>query len=156
MVKRIIGRNRWEENDDGGDDEEEPAGKKKGKSRKGRKGKGKQAQAPGEEDGEQGDEQKQGDAMDVDPKEESAKPQPRKILAVRRIESVTLDAAKRIMFSTIGYAFLHLCSVSLPSTYKHLLPRNPALLASPSIVGLVLQPVSPFVYLRPQAKARLI
>lgn len=120
MVKRIVGRNRWSENDEGGDDEEETASKKKGKGKKARKGKGKQAQALGE-DGEQGDE-KPGDAMDVDPKGEDAKAQPRKILAVRRIESVTVEATTRVVFSTIGCVFLRLRFKSLPAMYNCLLP----------------------------------
>jgi len=107
VVKRIIGKNRWEENEEGGD-EGEADGKKKGKSRKARKGKGKRAQALGEDGDDQGDE-KEGDPMDVDAKEEETKPQPQKILAVRRIESVTLDATTHIVFSTIGYGFPHFC-----------------------------------------------
>lgn len=120
VVKRIIGRNRWSENDEGGDDEDETVSKKKGKGKKARKGKGKQAQALGE-DGEQGDE-KPGDAMDVDPKGEDAKAQPRKILAVRRIESVTVEATTRVVFSTTGCVSLRFRFKSLPAMYTCLLP----------------------------------
>lgn len=40
--------------------------------------------------------------MDVDVKEEEAKPQPQRIIAVRRIESLTVDSATHVVFSTIG------------------------------------------------------
>lgn len=129
VIKRIIGKNRWEENEGGGD-EEEGSGKKKGKGRKGRKGKGKQVQASEAvvEDGDEPEpaEEKEGDAMDVDAKEDEVKPQPQKILAVRRIESVALDSTTYIVFNTIGYGSLSLvCTRHI--SYPHSFCRSTAL-----------------------------
>ncbi|KAF6761502.1 guanine-N7--methyltransferase subunit Trm82 [Ephemerocybe angulata] len=124
VIKRVLGKNRWGAEGEGDENEGESGGKgKKGKGKKGKgKGKGQQAQAKEE------DTPEASGAMEVDeagtpgianaPSAEDAstsQPAPQKILAIRRIETLTVEKADTfILFSAIGATALF--SVPYPSS----------------------------------------
>lgn len=106
-VKKLLGKSSWYgegERDEGEGDE----GKGKKGGRKG-KGKGKRTQKEGQEKGEEGGANEQ-TAMDVDAPAAlvtsaptSEPPQPQKVLAIRRIDTIQTGPATFIIFSAIGY-----------------------------------------------------
>lgn len=111
-VKKVLGRHHGAEGDDneGGVAE---GGSSKGKKGKGKKGKGQAQQrakdpAEDEEDASMAvDESGSADPAATEDPSNSSAPVPQKILAIRRIETLTVEeTATFILFSAIGYEVL--------------------------------------------------
>lgn len=117
VIERVLGKNRWSAEEEGDDNGGEGGGKGKGRKSRRNKGKGKGQQEEAAKDNVE--------SMDVDDSpaaqpaeapagETSSTSQtsvPQKILAVRRIETLTVqNAATFILFSAIGYEVLSIVS----------------------------------------------